>query len=97
MTVRFASDGAIMLEGVCPVDDAEPLRQLLQTNPGAAVDWGGCELAHTAVIQVLLVAGPSVRGFPRSAFLRDWIAPLFASSDAGITTEASVPIDPWSG
>lgn len=81
MTVRLASDATIMLEGACPVDDAELLRQLLQANPGASVDWRGCEAAHTAVIQVLLAAKPRLRGPPRAPFPRDWIAPLLSASE----------------
>ena len=33
MTVRLGDNGAIVLDGVCPVEDAEPLLQMLQTMP----------------------------------------------------------------
>ena len=39
MTVRRGDDGVIVLEGVCPVEDAEPLLQMLQAMPAAKVDW----------------------------------------------------------
>jgi hypothetical protein len=74
MTVRLTDDGAIMLEGDCPVEDAETLARFLLLDPSAAVDWRACDLAHTAVIQILLAARPTTRGPPRSAFLSDWAA-----------------------
>ena len=82
MTVRLVSDGRIMLEGVCPVDDAEPLQQLLIRHPSADVDWSGCEQAHTAVLQVLMAVEPKIRGSARSAFLQDWILPILTRSQA---------------
>jgi hypothetical protein len=81
MAVALGADGMVMLEGACPVDDAEPLRQLLLRNPGASVDWRGCEDAHTAILQVLVVAKPKLAGPPRSAFLKDWIFPILCRLD----------------
>ena len=37
MSVRRLDDGNIALEGPCPVEDAEPLLQLLQATPGGTV------------------------------------------------------------
>jgi len=82
MTVRLADDGAIMLEGNCPVEDAETLARFLLLDPSAAVDWRTCEKAHAAVIQILLTARPLMRGSPRSAFLRDWVTPVVSRSPA---------------
>lgn len=80
MTVGLAADGTILLEGSCPVDDAEPLRQLLLKNPSAQVDWRGCGHAHTAILQVLLVAKPKISGPAGVVFLEDWMYPLLSSS-----------------
>jgi hypothetical protein len=79
VTVRLV-DGAIVLEGVCPVEDAESLQSLLLQHPGAAVDWHACDAAHTAVLQVLLVAKPSIRGRARAAFLQDFILPVLTGA-----------------
>ena len=70
MTVRIGDDGTIVLEGACPIDDAEPLLQHLLAHPGAAVDWRRCEHAHTAVLQVLMASGRRLVGPPGSVFLR---------------------------
>jgi hypothetical protein len=70
------ADGSIVLEGRCPVEEAEPLVRLLSQDPRAAVDWRGCEDAHAAVVQVLLAARPTMIGPPVSWFLRDWVEPL---------------------
>jgi hypothetical protein len=76
MTVSLNDDGAIALAGRCGVEDAEILQRHLLARPGAAVDWSGCEHLHSAVIQVLLVGRPELRGSPSNTFLRTHIAPL---------------------
>ena len=82
MTVRLTADGTIMLEGICPVDDAEPLRQLLLMHADAQVDWRGCEQAHTAILQVMLVSKPKISGPAGAVFLQDWIFPILSRSEA---------------
>lgn len=76
MTIALTTHGTIELKGSCPVEDAEVLLQHLLEKPGAAVDWQECEWAHTAVIQVLLVARSIPVGTPTSPFLRDHVGPL---------------------
>ena len=80
MSVRLAPTGVIELEGVCTSEDAEVLLQHLLAVPDAVIDWEACESAHTAVIQVLLLAKPTLRGVPKGAALRDWVHPLLLSS-----------------
>jgi hypothetical protein len=82
MTVRQAG-GAIRLEGVCSVDDAEPLRRLLANDRRAVVDWRACEAAHTAVVQILLAARPELLGPAADAFLQNRIAPLMSDGRPG--------------
>lgn len=94
MTIRLETDGTIVLEGNCPVGDAEPLLRYVTEFADAPVDWQGCEWAHTAVIQVLLVAGMTPRGQPRGAFLKDFVAPILAGEprrDGGFAVASSVP------
>jgi hypothetical protein len=74
MTVRIVSDGVIALEGDCPLEDAEVLQRSLLAHPAAAIDWGSCSHAHTAVIQILLAAQPRLTGTPDSPFLRSKVA-----------------------
>jgi hypothetical protein len=76
MTVNLKTGGVIELSGRCGIEDAEALQRHLLTAPGATVEWRGCEHLHSAVIQVLLVGKPRLRGSPASAFLRRHIAPL---------------------
>ena len=80
MSVRVLSPGVIELSGRCGVEDAEVLQRLLLAAPGSTVEWAGCELLHSAVIQVLLAGGPRVRGEPKAGFLRDHIAPIIGRS-----------------
>ncbi len=81
MTVRVAVDGTIVLEGACPIEDAEPLLQCLLRTPDAAVDWRGCHFVHTAVIQILLAAAPTIRGPSNIPFLHRWIEPVLPGAD----------------
>ncbi len=78
MTIHLAANGTMELKGNCPVEDAELLLQQLAANPRAVVDWSACESAHSAVIQVLLVAGAVPKGIAMHPFLRDRVAPLLA-------------------
>lgn len=73
MSVRRTDGGVVVLEGDCPVDDAEPLLELLQKTPGATVDWTGCGRLHTAVVQVVLAAGAAPTGPCGDPFVRQWI------------------------
>ena len=57
MTVRRSADGRIVLEGACPIEDAEPLLQLLLAETECVVDWSRCDLAHAAIVQILLASG----------------------------------------
>jgi hypothetical protein len=72
--------GEILLQGQCPVEEAETLLGLLLAEPGAVVDWSGCTKAHTAVAQVLLALRPPVRGTCRDVFMARWIAPSLATA-----------------
>jgi hypothetical protein len=75
MTIARNASGTIELQGACPVEDAEELLQHLLTTPNASVDWRLCESAHTAVIQVLLVAKVVPFGPPKNSFLREYVEP----------------------
>ena len=75
MTVRIGDGGTIMLEGACPIEDAEPLLRHVLASPEAAVDWRGCDGAHTAVVQVLMASGARLVGPPRSEVLRKLVEP----------------------
>ena len=79
MTVQMSKDGVILLDGVCPSDDAEKLLQCLSLHPAALIDWRLCESAHTAVVQVLMASRPRLLGPPAGQALRDWVAPALAS------------------
>ena len=75
MSVRLAANGTIELIGACGSEDAAVLLDYLTANPEAGVDWRDCEMAHTAVIQVLWLARRDLRGPPASAFLARWAEP----------------------
>lgn len=74
MTVRRGDTGDVILEGLCAVEDAEPLLQLLLAKPTPAVDWTTCSQLHTAVIQVILASGATQIGPCGDAWVRQWLA-----------------------
>jgi hypothetical protein len=76
MTVSVVGAGRLELRGSCPVEDADVLLQHLLSTPGTAISWEACEWAHTAVIQVLLVAKALPTGTPANPFLQDHVLPL---------------------
>ena len=80
MTIRLDANGAILLEGACPSEDAEMLLRHLLENPAAEVDWRTCEGIHAAVVQVLLAAKPALIGPPISSRLEKWVQPLLTPS-----------------
>lgn len=83
MTIRKGTDGVILLEGDCLLEEAEELLRHLLVDPRPAVDWRACTAAHTAVIQVLLAARPVLRGPPEGEFLRIFIDAFLTSDGHG--------------
>jgi hypothetical protein len=72
MTVLLENN-VIHLRADCPVEDAEPLCSLLQDDRKRLVDLSQAGFLHTAVVQVLVVMAPTIRGSPSDPFARDWI------------------------
>jgi len=75
MTVQLDQNGTILLIGDCPAEEAEVLLQHLLSQPSGLVNWAACTSAHTALIQVLLSAGRTPDGEPKSTFLNDFVGP----------------------
>jgi hypothetical protein len=73
LTVNLIDERTIEVVGICPLEDAEPLFQLLAENGSATVDWRRCDQAHTAVIQVLLASKCRLKGPPAGGFLREHV------------------------
>ena len=94
MTVQVSTNGTIRLIGQCPSDDAEALQRHLLNQPGASVDWSGCEQLHAAVLQILLAANPVLNDMPAGAFLKAHVAPLLnvsaGNSGAAMTKKSGI-------
>jgi hypothetical protein len=74
MSVRWVED-RIELTGDGRLEDAEALLGALIEHPGAPIDLSGCSAAHTAVVQVMLVARTAVAAMPADPFLRTHVLP----------------------
>jgi hypothetical protein len=81
MTVS-RDESIISLQGVCRVEDAEPLTALLQDISDSTLDLSACEGLHAAVVQAILAFHPRITGLPGDAFLRDWLLPAMQAERA---------------
>jgi len=68
MPLNFTDD-TVTADTVPTVEDALPLLEYLQLHAGAMVDLVACTHVHTAVLQVLMAARPTMVTLPRDAFL----------------------------
>jgi hypothetical protein len=83
VTVRRTDQGTVVLEGLCSVEDAESLLQMLQATPAAPVDWAQCRQLHTAVFQVVIAAGTVPLGPCGDSWVEQWLAPKSPQTSAG--------------
>lgn len=72
----------IRLQGVCRVEDAEPLTALLQSISDSTLDLSTCEGLHAAVVQAILAFRPNIVGVPDEPFLRDRLLPALIGVQA---------------
>lgn len=82
-------DGLVRLAGRCRIEDAETLLGALQEKPDRVVDLSACTSLHTALVQLLLIAAPPLRGTPADAALASWLLPLL---EAGGSPFGPVPV-----
>lgn len=75
MSVRL-EQGVIRLEGRCRIEEAETLLGLLLEDAARPVDLTACGALHSAVVQILLAAGPVITGRPNDPFLCAHVLPL---------------------
>jgi uncharacterized membrane protein SpoIIM required for sporulation len=74
MTVRL-EDHAIVLAGVCGVEQVEALLAQLEAHPELPVDIGATEAVHTTLWQVMLMMKPAIIGTPGSKIIADHVLP----------------------
>ena len=83
MTIRRSDEGILILDGVCAVEEAESLLQMLQATPSALLDWTQCRQLHTAVFQVIMASGNSPIGPCGDAWVQLWLAPKLPQKGTG--------------
>lgn len=77
------ADGVAVLTRAVTVDEAEPLARWLRETADPAVDLAGCTHLHTAALQSLMAARPTVVAAPTQPFLARWVVPLIAPVETG--------------
>jgi len=65
-----------LLEGHCPVEEAETLLEWLLDNPKGKVNLKALAHPHTAVLQVLMAVRPAVSAWPEDESVAAWLRPL---------------------
>ena len=73
----------VRFEEVCTVEDALPLLEFLKAGDAPEVDLSACAWLHTALLQLLLTARPTLIGRPVDPALARWVAPLLADDQRG--------------
>jgi hypothetical protein len=74
MSVRLEAH-AIVLEGVCGVEQAESLLAQIEAHPHLPVDVGAAEAVHTALWQIVLMKQGRIIGVPQNIFVADHVLP----------------------
>lgn len=74
MPIRYDADLA-RFEAACTVEDALPLAEWLEATAAPRVDLSACTDLHTALLQLLLAARPTMTAGPEDAFLARWVGP----------------------
>jgi hypothetical protein len=82
MTLRRRGS-LIVLEGDCPVEDAEALARLLGDPSVEGIDWTGAQRVHTAVVQLVLRGRGAVTGPCGDPFVARWIEPHMVAALMG--------------
>ena len=72
MPIEFKRN-RVVFRDVVRVEEAEALLEALQKKPTTKVDLTACTHLHTANLQVLMVAKPSIASWPQDPELRAWL------------------------
>ena len=71
------------LEGLCAVEEAEPLLAWLREHPRGKVNLARLAHPHTAVLQVLMALRPRVSAPPKDPALAAWLRPALGADGPG--------------
>jgi hypothetical protein len=63
------TDSLVVLAGVCPIEEAETLLEMLRRIETPAIDLGRCEHLHAAVLQTLLASRARIAAPPPDKLL----------------------------
>jgi len=87
MVIR-KEEGRFVMQGVCDVEDAEPLMQALLSHDDVVLDLGPCRHLHCALVQII-VRGKVRLLPPEDEWMRRFVFAQLESSRAGTLSGAS--------
>jgi hypothetical protein len=73
----------VRFEDECTVEDAQPLLEFLNGGESREADLSACTYLHTALLQLLLAARPTMTAPPSDPNLARWVAPLLSGPMPG--------------
>lgn len=75
MSIQYKKTVAL-IEGICTIEDAEPLLDWILTNPKGKINLKQCEHLHTAILQVLMALKPDISVWPEEGSPAFWLVPV---------------------
>lgn len=83
MPITYMETGVVFQE-TCSSEEAEKLREFLETNPRGRLDFKNCLHIHSSILQVLMAAHADVVVPPDDPYLRNWVLPAFVAYNSNI-------------
>ena len=72
MAIAFKKTKAVFKD-IVGVEEAETLLEWLHKHPKGKIDLSSCTHLHTATLQVLMAARPSITALPPDSHLAGWL------------------------
>ena len=72
MAIAFKKTKAVFKD-IVGVEEAEILLEWLHNHPKGKIDLSSCTHLHTATLQVLMAARPSITALPPDPHLAGWL------------------------
>lgn len=67
------NEAMVVLEGHCPIEEAETLLEAVQSGGAQGIDVSACRSMHTAILQILLAARLPLHGRVEDAYWQEFL------------------------
>lgn len=80
MSITYSENMAILAD-IVSVEEAESLLEWLKAHPQGTVDLTRCRHLHTANLQVLMAAAPTIAAWPEDKAFAAWLQNTLAKGE----------------